>query len=74
MKLYYRMIGYIKPYVSLIIATLFLSLFIVTAESLSLWFAGTLIRTLFIPETASLIKPVFSLSTINDWLKYQTFV
>ena len=74
MKLYYRMIGYIKPYLSLIIFTIVLSLFIVTSESLSLWFAGTLIRTLFIPETAGLVKPMFSLSAINEWLKYQTYV
>jgi subfamily B ATP-binding cassette protein MsbA len=66
------MMRYIFPYIHLIILTLALSLFIVTAESLSLWFAGSLIRTLFIPETAAMIKPVFSLSAINEWLKFQT--
>ena len=39
-----------------------------------MWFAGTLIKTLFIPETTGLIKPLFSLATINEWLKYQTYV
>jgi ATP-binding cassette, subfamily B, bacterial MsbA len=74
MKLYYRMIGYMKPYLPLVILTAALSFFIVTSESLSLWFAGSLIKTLFIPKTVSMIKPVFSIANINEWLKYQTYM
>jgi ATP-binding cassette, subfamily B, bacterial MsbA len=72
MKLYLRLMGFLKPYFHFILLTGLLSLLIVTAESLSLWFAGALIRTLFIPEPGALAKPLFSLAHINDWLKFQT--
>jgi ATP-binding cassette, subfamily B, bacterial MsbA len=74
MKLYYRMLGCMKPYLHLIIVSGILSVFIVTAESLSLWFAGTLIRTLFIPETSAPVNLTFDIARINEWLKYQTFM
>jgi ATP-binding cassette, subfamily B, bacterial MsbA len=73
MKLYFRMLTYIKPYIPFIIVSGFLSLFIVTAESLSLWFAGTLIRTLFIPEVALPVTPTLDIGSLNNWLKYQTY-
>ena len=71
-KLYFRMLGYLRPYVPLILLSIILSFFIVIAESLSLWFSGSLIQTLFMPGKITLVKPVLAVSTINEWLKYQT--
>ena len=68
------MLGYLKPYLPLIIVTIVLSFIIVISESLSLWFSGSLIQTLFIPGKVVLAKPVFSIATINAWLKYQTSI
>jgi len=39
-KVYFRMLGYLKPYVPLLVLTVVLSLLVVTFESLSLWFFG----------------------------------
>jgi subfamily B ATP-binding cassette protein MsbA len=72
LKLYTRMLGYLKPYLPLIVISILLSLFIAVAESLSLWFSGSLLQTLFMPGKLALAKPAFSISTINAWLKYQT--
>ena len=71
-KLYFRMLGYLRPYVPLILLSIILSFFIVIAESLSLWFSGSLIQTLFMPGKITFVKPVLAVSTINEWLKYQT--
>ena len=68
------MLGYLKPYIHLIAITICLSIFIVSSESLSLWFAGSLIKTLFIPEAHQMTAPAFSLAHINDWLKYKTYL
>jgi subfamily B ATP-binding cassette protein MsbA len=68
------MLRYLKPYMHLIGLSMGLSIVIVTSESLSLWFAGSLIKTLFMPQVAHMAAPAFSLATINDWLKYKTYL
>jgi len=47
---------------------------VVTFESLSLWFIGPLSNAIFKPETFSIVKPEFSISHINDSLKYWTYL
>lgn len=74
LKLYSRMINYVRPYLFLIISSVLLSVFIVISESLSLWFSGSLIKTLFLPEKINLVRPEFSIATINEWLKYKTYL
>jgi subfamily B ATP-binding cassette protein MsbA len=72
-KTYFRMLGYIKPYAWLIFISIVLSFFVVTSESLSLWFSGSLINTIFKPESASLTIPQLSIGNFNDFLKYWTY-
>jgi subfamily B ATP-binding cassette protein MsbA len=76
MKLYWRMIGYLKPYFHLLILSGFFSIFIVIAEGLSLWFVTTLFQTLFVPPTTTALPaaPAFNVAHLNDWLKYKTYM
>jgi subfamily B ATP-binding cassette protein MsbA len=73
LKLYFKMLGYLKPYLGLLVLTAFLSVFIVASESLSLWFSGSLVNSIFNPQTNIVVKPSFSVTHINDFLKYWTY-
>ena len=73
-KQYFRMLGYLKPYIPMLVLTVVLSLLVVTFESLSLWFFGPLIKAIFKPETYSMIKPAFTINNINEILKYWTYL
>ena len=69
MKLYLRILKYIKPYRILVLLSLLSSFIFVTMNSLSVWMIGSLISTIINPESAPLIKnPI----TINDNLKLFT--
>lgn len=71
-KLYRRMLVYLSAYWPWIVLSVTLSFLVVNFELLSLWFGGTLVQTLFDPSKTHLVKPAFSLSNINDFLKYWT--
>jgi subfamily B ATP-binding cassette protein MsbA len=74
LKLYFRMLGYLKPYVPMLVLTVIISLFVVTSESLSLWFSSSLINAIFKPESFSMTKPVFHINNFNETLKYWTYL
>jgi subfamily B ATP-binding cassette protein MsbA len=68
------MLGYFKPYLPMVVATFILSIFVVSFESLSLWFSGSLINAIFKPESF-VIQPVEpSFNNINESLKYYTYL
>jgi ATP-binding cassette, subfamily B, bacterial MsbA len=71
-KLYTRMLSYMRPYVALIGIALFLALFAVIFEGLSLWFSASLVQTIFSHEAPVLSKPEYTLSNANAILKYWT--
>lgn len=73
-KLYIRMIGYMKPYIPLLVLTAVLSLLVVSLESLSLWFSGSLISAIFKPESFSLGQPALTIGNFNEILKYWTYL
>ena len=73
-KVYFRMLGYLKPYVPLLVLTVVLSLLVVTFESLSLWFFGPLIKAIFKPETLVMVRPEFTINNANEILKYWTYL
>jgi len=72
LKLYTRMLSYMRPYVALIGAALILSLFAVVFEGLSLWFSASLVQTIFSHNAPLISKPEYTLSNANDILKYWT--
>ena len=73
-KMYFRMLGYLRPYIPMLVLTVVLSLLVVTFESLSLWFFGPLIKAIFKPESFSMAAPAFTISNINEVLKYWTYL
>jgi ATP-binding cassette, subfamily B, bacterial MsbA len=73
-KMYFRMLGYLRPYIPMLVLTVVLSLLVVTFESLSLWFFGPLIKSIFKPETFSMAAPAFTINNINEVLKYWTYL
>ncbi|MBN1980891.1 MAG: ABC transporter ATP-binding protein [Chitinivibrionales bacterium] len=72
LKMYIRMLSFLRPYVAPFILTIIASFIIVGLETSSYWFIGSLIKTLFQPDLMPLEKPVFSLGSINFFLKYWT--
>lgn len=72
-KLYVRMLGYLKPYVALIVLSIVLSFLVVTFESLSLWFSGSLVNTIFKPESVTVAAPQLTIGNANALLKYWTY-
>lgn len=71
-KLYVRMLSYMRPYAALIAVALVLALFAVAFEGLSLWFSASLVQTIFSHEAPVVSKPEFTLSNANNILKYWT--
>lgn len=67
------MLGYLKPYVALIAFSILLSFLVVTFESLSLWFSGSLINTIFKPESVSVAVPQITVGNANALLKFWTY-
>jgi subfamily B ATP-binding cassette protein MsbA len=72
--LYRRMIRYATVYWHLIAFSLTLSLLVVIFEGISLWFGASLVKTLFEPSGAPMQPVSLSVSTINEWLKYYTWL
>ncbi|MBD3393920.1 MAG: ATP-binding cassette domain-containing protein [Chitinivibrionales bacterium] len=72
--LYRRMIGYLLPYMHWFVLSALASLLIVAFDAVSLWLIATLLHTLFKPEAIALARPEFTLSNINEILKYWTSV
>jgi subfamily B ATP-binding cassette protein MsbA len=71
-KLYRRMLGYMRPYAALIAAALAFAFFAVAFEGLSLWFSASLVQTIFDHRALEAAKPEYSLSNVNEILKYWT--
>ncbi len=67
------MMRYALAYWPLLVLSVVLSFIVVNFEAVSLWFGASLAKTLFDPAAALPLKPVFSLHTINDTLKYWTY-
>jgi subfamily B ATP-binding cassette protein MsbA len=74
LKMYFRMLGYLRPYIPMLVLTVVLSLLVVTFESLSLWFFGPLIKAIFKPESFSMAAPALTINNINEVLKYWTYL
>jgi len=72
-KLYTRMLSYMRPYVALIAISVVLSFFVVIFEGLSLWFSASLIQTIFSPDALAVSAPEYTVSNINAILKYWTY-
>jgi len=72
-KLYGRMVKYLKPYGLMLLSTVILSFCVVTFESLSLWFTGSLINTIFKPGSVSISIPTMSIGNLNEILKYWSY-
>jgi subfamily B ATP-binding cassette protein MsbA len=66
------MIGYLRPYIGLIVLAMVLALFTVIFEGLSLWFSASLVQTIFDHTAMTMDKPEFSVANINEILKYYT--
>lgn len=71
-KLYVRMLSYMRPYAALIAAALALAFCAVIFEGFSLWFSASLVQTIFSHEAPIVSKPEYTLSNANDILKYWT--
>jgi subfamily B ATP-binding cassette protein MsbA len=71
-RLYLRMLTYLRPYTGILFLIVGLSFVIVTSESMSLWFTGSLVNSIFNPAAPIAVKPQFSLAHINEVLKYWT--
>jgi subfamily B ATP-binding cassette protein MsbA len=68
------MLGYMRPYAGLVAAAFLFAILAVIFDGLSLWFGASLIQTIFDPETIKITEPPeFSLTNINEILKYQTY-
>lgn len=63
-----------KPFTSIIILSLFLSIVVVLLDGISLWFSGSLLQNLFSESGEQFLqKPEFSWANINLTLKYHTW-
>ncbi len=71
--LYKRMLVYLTVYWQWFLLSIILSLFVVIFEALSLWFGASLVQTLFEPANASMVRPEFSIDSLNELLKYWTY-
>jgi|WetSurMetagenome_2_1015567.scaffolds.fasta_scaffold00150_34 ATP-binding cassette, subfamily B, bacterial MsbA len=72
-KLYVRMFAYLKPYLPLFILTSAISFLVVSLDSLSLWFCGSLINAIFKPDSFNAAAPAFDVGNFNGLLKYWTY-
>ena len=69
MKLYFRILKYIRPYRTLVILSLLCSFIFIVMNSLSVWMIGSLISTIISPETLPTIE---NPTNLNDTLKLFT--
>ncbi|MBN2035717.1 MAG: ATP-binding cassette domain-containing protein [Chitinispirillaceae bacterium] len=74
MFLYRRMIRYATVYWPLVVLSITLSFLVVNFEAISLWFGATLVKTLFEPGGISAPSSEFSITGINEVLKYYTYL
>ena len=68
------MIRYAAVYWPLVALSVVLSFLVVNFEAISLWFGASLVKTLFEPSGAPVHPVHLSMATINEWLKYYTWV
>ncbi|MDR0305112.1 MAG: ABC transporter ATP-binding protein/permease [Chitinispirillales bacterium] len=71
-SMYSRTLHYMRPYWWLFIISFISALAVVLFQGISGWFLGTLPSVLFSDGASVLLceKPPFSISNINEWLKY----
>lgn len=67
-----RTFAFAKPFMPLFVIGLLLTFLVVLMEGLTLWFTGSLLDTIFSHEEIVLNKVDFSMSNLNEWLKYKT--
>lgn len=74
MKIYSRILSFLRPYTGVILLSLVASLFYVVFNSASVWFTASLINTIFEeePVAAEVQPPAPSSLSLNDRLKYET--
>jgi len=74
MKIYSRILSFLRPYTGVILLSLVASLFYVVFNSASVWFTASLINTIFEeePVAAEVQPPTPSSLSLNDRLKYET--
>jgi subfamily B ATP-binding cassette protein MsbA len=72
LKTYTRMLSYMRPYAALIATALFLAVFAVAFEGLSLWFSASLVQTIFNPDAPATARPEYTIANANAILKYWT--
>ncbi|MBN1127707.1 MAG: ABC transporter ATP-binding protein [Chitinispirillaceae bacterium] len=73
-KLYRRMFRYVLVYWPLALLSVVLSFLVVNLEAISLWFSASLVQTLFKPAGDAVPPVHFSIATINETLKYYTWL
>lgn len=73
LKTYKKMLGFTKPYTHLFIISIILSIIIVLLNGIALWFVGTAPKVLFDPNATAPLKPLFSLTNLNNYLSYWTY-
>ncbi|MGM0443992.1 MAG: ABC transporter ATP-binding protein [Fibrobacterota bacterium] len=70
-NMYRRMYSFLWPHRLLLALSIGATLAYVALDGVSLWFASSLLNTIFSGETATAVEPVsFSFAEINAWLKY----
>ncbi len=67
---YRRMLSNLKPFWFLFLFAAILSTLVSVIDGASIWFLSTLPKLLFAPETATIVRPEFSIHTVNEMLKY----
>lgn len=76
LKEFMRMFQFLKPFKGLVALTLLLTLLVVVFEAVTLWFSGSLLKMIFSGSDviAQMEKPIISLATVNEVLKYYTWL
>ena len=72
MKLYLRVLSYVKPYRLMVVLSLLSSVLFVLLNAFSLWMISSLISTIMNPETSNSQVPLTDLS-YNDKLEAFTY-
>lgn len=74
MKIYARILTFLRPYTGVILLSLVASLFYVIFNSASVWFTASLINTIFEeePVATEVQQPAPASLSLNDRLKYET--
>ncbi len=73
LRLYFKMLGFLRPYAGHFFISLIMSVLIVVFNAASIWVAVSLLNMLFIPESAAMARPEFTIANVNEILKWYTY-